>query len=459
MGRRNMVRKTVKLSLEDAIAAGEYQPRAKTGLGQLLAAASISAMAVALPGTIGAYGTRAFGQALPAQCDDNDPNNDTAEDGETIDCLATIPDTIDPISTTAADLTINIGSETDAARVEAAAGTSVDGISMRGNGAQTLNIENAGSSVYGTRFGVDMAVLGESGSDNQDLTLVSNAAITGKARGISANQQSIGDLTIEVSGAVRGEREDGIIANGGKVEGESSDGIYVETVAGSEKVTIDTRNDAGMGYVKGADDGIDVRHYGDGLLKIDADEVKGGTGSGIFAYGGAFATDIEVTALGAVTGGARGIEIDHRGTGDVTVTASDRPQVKLGLNSVQQNRARLQTGNDADIFVAKREQSRGFVELGALFDQTLTERISLSGRLAGVQYFGDTDTAFVARFADAAPDAPAFRTQGDSVEQQLEIEAYLNLALPLDYELSAGGFAEIGDLEAQGARVTLRKTF
>src|SRR6056297_1526083 len=106
MERLNMVRKTVKPSLEAAIAAGEYQPRSKTGLGELLAAASISAMAVALPGTIGAYGTRALGQALPAQCDDNDPNNDTAEDGETIDCLATIPQTIDPISTTAADLTI-----------------------------------------------------------------------------------------------------------------------------------------------------------------------------------------------------------------------------------------------------------------------------------------------------------------------------------------------------------------
>jgi len=123
------------------------------------------------------------------------------------------------------------------------------------------------------------------------------------------------------------------------------------------------------------------------------------------------------------------------------------------------NRARLQTGQAADIYVEKLEQSLGYVELGAVFDQALTDRIGAFGRLAGVQYFGDTETAFVSNFIGAPAGTQAFRTIGDTVQQQVEVDAYLSIALPTDFELSAGGFAEAGDLEAQGARITLKKTF
>ena len=136
-----------------------------------------------------------------------------------------------------------------------------------------------------------------------------------------------------------------------------------------------------------------------------------------------------------------------------------KPRIKAGLNVFEQNRERLETGQAADIYVEKLEQSRGYVELGAVFDQALTDRIGAFGRLAGVQYFGDTETAFVSNFIGAPAGTHGFRTIGDTVEKQVEVEAYLSIDLPTDFELSAGGFAEAGDLEAQGARITLKKTF
>ena len=46
--------------------------------------------------------------------------------------------------------------------------------------------------------------------------------------------------------------------------------------------------------------------------------------AGIFAYAAATATTLDIdSSAGTVTGGARGIEADHRGTGAVTITVND----------------------------------------------------------------------------------------------------------------------------------------
>ncbi|MEP1142975.1 MAG: hypothetical protein ABJH52_04590 [Henriciella sp.] len=62
-------------------------------------------------------------------------------------------------------------------------------------------------------------------------------------------------------------------------------------------------------------------------------------------------------------------------------------------------------------------------------------------------------------FIDAPVGTQSFRTIGDTVEQQLEIDANLSILLPQNFHLSAGGFAEIGDLEVQGAQISLVKKF
>ncbi|MHA7899218.1 MAG: autotransporter domain-containing protein [Henriciella sp.] len=124
-----------------------------------------------------------------------------------------------------------------------------------------------------------------------------------------------------------------------------------------------------------------------------------------------------------------------------------------------QESARLSTGNEADIVVQAREQSRGYVTLGAQLDRQMMEGIGLQARAAGTQYFGDTETAFVSHFVGAPAGAQGFRTLGDKVEQQVELEASLAFDLPMQFHLTAGGFAELGDLEAQGAKIALTKAF
>ncbi|MCR9270956.1 MAG: autotransporter outer membrane beta-barrel domain-containing protein [Hyphomonadaceae bacterium] len=136
-----------------------------------------------------------------------------------------------------------------------------------------------------------------------------------------------------------------------------------------------------------------------------------------------------------------------------------QPHLKAGVDVFLQESARLSTGNEADIIVQAREQSRGYVTLGAQLDRQIMEGIGLQARAAGTQYFGDTETAFVSHFVGAPAGAQGFRTLGDEVEQQVELEASLAFDLPMQFHLTAGGFAELGDLEAQGAKIALTKAF
>ena len=107
-------------------------------VSHLLAAASVSALAMALPGPVGIYGTRAWAQALPPGCED-ETGDTTANDGEVIECEGD-PTTgeLDPVSTNVDDLTLIIGTETDPVTIEAAPGSNQNGVAMNGAGPQSL---------------------------------------------------------------------------------------------------------------------------------------------------------------------------------------------------------------------------------------------------------------------------------------------------------------------------------
>lgn len=123
-------------------------------VSHLLAAASVSALAMALPAPVGIYGTRAWAQALPPGCED-ETGDTTANDGEVIECEGDPANgELDPISTDVDDLTLILGSETASIDLTVPRGSNENGVTMSGTGSQSLTIRNSSSTIYSENDGV-----------------------------------------------------------------------------------------------------------------------------------------------------------------------------------------------------------------------------------------------------------------------------------------------------------------
>ena len=100
----------------------------------------------------------------------------------------------------------------------------------------------------------------------------------------------------------------------------TADGINVSTDTTSTDVTINTV----AGDIYGADKGIDVSHDGSGYVSITTADVRGNDDEAIDVSTEDTSTDVIVnTVAGAVYGGDKGIEIDHEGSGVLSVTTAD----------------------------------------------------------------------------------------------------------------------------------------
>lgn len=156
----------------------------------------------------------------------------------------------------------------------------------------------------------------------RNLTITTNAAVTGDYTGIDALNHGTGDLTITANG---------------NVAGGEGDGIYAYNSWNSEDATVT----AGAGTViSGESNGIQARNYGDGDLEITANgEVTGRTGNGIFARnveeylylggdqgteGNARALTITTGPASSVTGRLNGIYAQDTGMGDFNITVNGR---------------------------------------------------------------------------------------------------------------------------------------
>ena len=283
------------------------QKRARLIRRQWLVAASAGTIAAATPGF---YGGRASAQALPAECTDSGGGG-TAENGETITCVAASPLVIDGVSTTASDLTIVIG---DASTPTTVTGTG-EGVKMSGDGAQTLNIVNPGSVVGGAE-GVDITVSTQSSTG--DLTIVSEGEIRGSAtgNGITARNFGSGATTITVNdvtgknaiyATVRDSGGDLTVSSDGVVKSLGGRAIYasVGDAGGVGDLTIDTSGGVATGgYVSGT---IYAIQNGVGDIYIKTGNVTAG-GAGVRATnvpgGGLVTVD---TSAGTVSGGSVGV--------------------------------------------------------------------------------------------------------------------------------------------------------
>jgi hypothetical protein len=312
---------------------------------RLLVGASAGVLVALLP-------AMAFGQALPADCAPA-----VATDGDTIDCVVAAPATIDGISTTVNDLTINIGSLAMPTTLQGIG----HGVSMIGANSLTLNVIGENSSITGSAGdGVYMSLTGGAGN----LTLLSQGAIDASRDGVvalnvgtgttSLNVAAVtahgywgiygstgGDLSITASGTVAasadpggvnlsGDGSWGILAVGGGAGsvtisaadvsasgGDASFGTGGIVVSGSASdVSISS-----SGTVSGGGSGIYVAADVAGQITVNTVNAAGGYLLGIGVRNTSAGTGISVTASGTVTGGVIGILAFNLGTGSTIVNA------------------------------------------------------------------------------------------------------------------------------------------
>ena len=171
------------------------------------------------------------------------------------------------------------------------------GIVATGNGhgpltvsAPALVTESNGDGIKATNYGTDLTVTATDVSGSQD--------------GIDARNYGTGELSVTSTGTVTGSTFDGI--------------NVLNYYASNGNVNIDVAD------VTGETSGIFARNYGAGSIYITSSgDVTGITGSGIAAqhmYNSG--TDLVITTTGAVSGGSRGIDVQHGGTGILSITST-----------------------------------------------------------------------------------------------------------------------------------------
>ncbi|MCF6226369.1 MAG: IPTL-CTERM sorting domain-containing protein [Xanthomonadales bacterium] len=135
-----------------------------------------------------------------------------------------------------------------------------------------------------------------------NLSINSQAAVTGGGVGISAFNAGSGFLSITTTAAVTGTNIYGISAI---------------SFSGAD-LTIDASDTVTGGYT-----GIRVANTGSGVTTITTTAaVIGNSSEGIFAYNGSASTDLTIGASDTVTGGSIGISGINRGSGVTTITTS-----------------------------------------------------------------------------------------------------------------------------------------
>ncbi|MFV0359881.1 autotransporter outer membrane beta-barrel domain-containing protein [Tropicimonas sp.] len=170
------------------------------------------------------------------------------------------------------------------------------GIFADNNGRGVLSVSSTGV-VTGTALnGIDA----DNSAAGTGLTL-SVASVSGASRGINARNSGTGALSVSASGMVEGTGQTGIDANN---SGSGTD------------LTISAASVTGGRY------GIYAWNYGSGAFSATADgTVEGVSNAGIMAYNSIAGTGMTISA-GAVTGGQFGINARNDGDGAFAVTVS-----------------------------------------------------------------------------------------------------------------------------------------
>ncbi|WP_109354077.1 hypothetical protein [Sphingorhabdus sp. EL138] len=173
-----------------------------------------------------------------------------------------------------------------------------NGIDADNNGAGALTITSTGTATGDMYSGIDAF------NSNNGMSLSITAAnATGGVNGINALNYGSGGLTINTTGNVTGQDDDGVFAYNG-----TNDAFAV------------INQDAGT-TITGADDGVLAENLGGSLTITALGTVIGQAGDGIDARNRATTTDLTITS-NIATGDNNGIFAFHEGSGALTITST-----------------------------------------------------------------------------------------------------------------------------------------
>lgn len=202
-------------------------------------------------------------------------------------------------------------------------GTVHEGVYIDNRGT-TTNVEV--KSVQGSGHGVDVR---HEGSGSAEIIVVSGGVIRGREKGIKVVAETDANVSITASGTITGSGEEGVYA---RLTGSGNLSITTNAAITGGKEGVDAKLDGvgdlsiNVAAVTGGEDGIKARKFEDGDLEIIATgAVTAGDGSGddgVYAYADGEG-DISVT-VASVTGDDDGLDLRHYGSGTLTASVTGK---------------------------------------------------------------------------------------------------------------------------------------
>ena len=194
------------------------------------------------------------------------------------------------------------------------------------NTTQNLIVEQSDGSIQGNKNGINMANKG-----NGSTQITTSGEIIGKNNdGMYAfNDINTQNITVnQEQGKINGNLNGINMANSGKgsttintsgeVIGNQNDGLYSANQSNTQHLTINQS----AGSIKGNKNGINIANHGNGSTSIStAGTIKGQNNDGMYALNGAKSHDLTVKqSSGDIYGELNGINMANNGLGDTNIT-------------------------------------------------------------------------------------------------------------------------------------------
>ncbi len=205
------------------------------------------------------------------------------------------------------------------------------GVQVQNNGKGDTTVTLRGKVTSATND----AIYVTSGANTGNADITAKDDVTGKTFGVRLVHSGSGNASILLEGVV---------------SGATSDGVFLNAGANTQNADIVAR-----GNVSGNNYGIRLVHSGKGNAGVQAEgNVTATTNAGIFVNAGANTGDAIIIAKKDVSGGTYGVQVTHSGTGNTEVTV-DGNVVAAANAGIYVNSA----GNTADAIITARGNVTG----------------------------------------------------------------------------------------------------
>lgn len=135
-----------------------------------------------------------------------------------------------------------------------------------------------------------------------------------------------------------------------------------------------------------------------------------------------------------------------------------QPFLQVGMSKTWQDGFSLDSGTASSLVVDEFESLKGMIGIGASLTRQIGEATEISARVAGYQFFGDTQNVFDTRFV-SAPSGATFQTAGKEIDQQVRFDDTMTHRFKNGLDLNANIFGEVGGVTSVGGGFTLSMHF